>query len=94
MNPAPVRVLIVVGGYVGMYTALRLQRKLLTQWVPARLHARRGTHPGGRLSGWELVALSWSGTRGVITMRSASAVIRCTRRAAGLGEGRWCLRGG
>lgn len=47
---------------------------LLTQAVPARLHARLGTTPTQRLGGREVVALSWAGTRGVISLAAIAAV--------------------
>ena len=47
---------------------------VVTQSVPARLHARLGGEPSRPLSGRAVVALSWAGTRGVISLAAISAV--------------------
>ena len=47
---------------------------VVTQSVPARLHARLGGRPGEPLNGREALALSWAGTRGVISLAAISAV--------------------
>jgi len=45
-----------------------------TQLVPVGLHARLGLDPKERLSNREVVALSWAGTRGVISLAAIFAV--------------------
>ncbi|MGD9527372.1 Na+/H+ antiporter [Pseudonocardia sp.] len=47
---------------------------VVTQSVPAWLNARLGKEPGERLGGREIVALSWAGTRGVISLAAVVAV--------------------
>jgi monovalent cation/hydrogen antiporter len=71
---------------VGGVLVLRPLWLLVTQHVPRFLHARLGStgddvdepaaHPGAEqaLSGREIVALSWAGTRGVITLAAAFAI--------------------
>ncbi|MBJ8344685.1 Na+/H+ antiporter [Antrihabitans sp. YC2-6] len=53
---------------------LRPMWLLFTQWVPAWFHARLGEAPGERLGGRELLALSWAGTRGVMSLAAIFAV--------------------
>ena len=65
---------------VGVVLALRPAWLLLTQHVPRWLHSRLGGEDDDRadaeqpLSGTEVTALSWAGTRGVITLAAAFAV--------------------
>lgn len=59
---------------VGVVLLLRPLWLLFTQSVPASLHARLGRDPGQRLGGCQLVALSWAGTRGVISLAAIIAV--------------------
>lgn len=70
---------------VGAVLTLRPSWLLVTQYLPRRLHARLGGEDGAgepedgasperRLSGREVVALSWAGTRGVITLAAAFAI--------------------
>jgi monovalent cation/hydrogen antiporter len=59
---------------VGVVLLLRPLWLLFTQSVPAWLHARLGKEPGERLGGRELIALSWAGTRGVISLAAIIAV--------------------
>ncbi|WP_375491912.1 Na+/H+ antiporter [uncultured Jatrophihabitans sp.] len=55
---------------VGVVLVLRPLWLMLTQLLPRSLHTRLGGsgERGNRLSGREVVALSWSGTRGVISL--------------------------
>ncbi len=59
---------------VGAVLLVRPLWLVITQWLPARLHARLGVRSTDRLRGRELVALSWAGTRGVITLVAVFAV--------------------
>ncbi|WP_338079676.1 Na+/H+ antiporter [Antrihabitans stalactiti] len=59
---------------VGAVLVIRPLWLLFTQWVPSWLHARLGSGPSERLGGRELIALSWAGTRGVISLAAVSAV--------------------
>lgn len=59
---------------VGAVLLVRPLWLVLTQSVPAWLHARLGREPGQRLAGRELIALSWAGTRGVISLAAIAAV--------------------
>jgi CPA1 family monovalent cation:H+ antiporter len=59
---------------VGAVLVVRPLWLLITQWLPARLHARLGVGSADRLGRRELVALSWAGTRGVITLVAVFAV--------------------
>lgn len=59
---------------VGVVLAVRPLWLAVTQLVPSRLHARLGIRSNQRLSGREVVALTWSGTRGVITLAVVFAV--------------------
>jgi CPA1 family monovalent cation:H+ antiporter len=61
---------------VGVVLLLRPLWLLVTQHVPGRLHSRLGGEDGGgrALNGPEIVALSWAGTRGVITLAAAFAL--------------------
>lgn len=59
---------------VGGVLVLRPLWLLFTQSVPTWLHARLGHRSGERLGGRELIALSWAGTRGVISLAAVSAV--------------------
>ena len=54
---------------VGLVLVLRPLWLVLTQSLPRSLHTRLGGEGGsGRLTGREVVVLSWSGTRGVISL--------------------------
>lgn len=59
---------------VGTVLLLRPLWLVVTQSVPAWLHARLGREPGERLTGREVVALSWAGTRGVISLAAVVAI--------------------
>jgi CPA1 family monovalent cation:H+ antiporter len=65
---------------VGTVLALRPVWLVLTQHVPRWLHSRLGGEDGDRadrekpLSRREITALSWAGTRGVITLAAAFAI--------------------
>ncbi len=59
---------------VGGVLLLRPLWLVVTQSVPAWLHARLGREPGERLGGRELLALSWAGTRGVMSLAAVFAV--------------------
>ncbi|GII25883.1 cation:proton antiporter [Planosporangium mesophilum] len=59
---------------VGTVLLVRPLWLLVSAHLPARMHARLGGDPQGGnppLSGRELLALSWAGTRGVITLAAA-----------------------
>lgn len=73
----------VAGITVGVVLGLRPLWLLVTQHLPRRLHARLGNDADGdgatsdaerRLSGREIVAMSWAGSRGVITLAAAFAI--------------------
>jgi CPA1 family monovalent cation:H+ antiporter len=59
---------------VGVVLVLRPLWLLLTQSVPAWVHTRLGRAPAERLGIRELVALSWAGTRGVMSLAAVFAV--------------------
>lgn len=59
---------------VGVVLLLRPLWLVVTQRVPLRLHARLGTDAGEPLNGREIVALSWAGTRGVISLAAIFAL--------------------
>ncbi len=59
---------------VGAVLVVRPLWLLVTQSVPTWLHARLGREPGERLGARELTALSWAGTRGVISLAAVFAV--------------------
>jgi CPA1 family monovalent cation:H+ antiporter len=67
---------------VGAVLLVRPLWLLFTQRVPAWLHARLGNEPGKRLGGRELMALSWAGTRGVISLAAVAAVPLTTNSGA------------
>ena len=57
---------------VGLALVLRPLWMLLVVWLPRRIMAQRGKRPSRQpLTGRDLVALSWAGTRGVITLAAA-----------------------
>lgn len=75
-------VVSVVAATVGVMLVLRPAWLLVNELLPARLHTRLGTESGERhdhLSGREVVAVSWAGTRGVITLAAAFSVPLVTR---------------
>jgi len=60
---------------VGAVLVLRPAWLVLTQHVPRRLHSRLGSDEAGQaLTGAEVTALSWAGSRGVITLAAAFAI--------------------
>jgi monovalent cation/hydrogen antiporter len=62
-------IVVAVGITVGVVLLLRPLWLVLTQSLPRSLHTRLGTgEPGDRLTGREVIALSWCGTRGVISL--------------------------
>ncbi|GAA2648657.1 Na+/H+ antiporter [Paractinoplanes durhamensis] len=65
-------IVIAVTVSVGAVLLLRPLWLVLTQLLPSRMHARLGGSPDGReekaLDKREVVALSWAGTRGVISL--------------------------
>lgn len=72
---------------VGVTLLLRPAFLLLTQWLPRSMHARLGGDPDSaegsakreaKLGGKEIVALSWSGTRGVITLAAVFTIPELT----------------
>ncbi|NDZ77083.1 Na+/H+ antiporter [Streptomyces sp. SID10853] len=65
--------LLAAGTTLGCVLLVRPLWLFGTQWFPRRLHLRLGgnsSRADQRLSGREIVALSWTGTRGVITITS------------------------
>lgn len=81
-------IVAVTGITVGVVTLLRPLWLVVTQYAPRPLHSRLGgeadaqgeppalQHRDRRLSGTEITALSWAGTRGVITLAAAFAIPR------------------
>ena len=67
---------------VGVVLLVRPLWLVLTQALPAWLHARLGKDPGEPLGWRELVALSWAGTRGVVSLAAAFAVPLATSAGA------------
>jgi Na+/H+ antiporter len=63
---------------VGLVLVIRPLWLMLTQLLPTSLHTRLGgdpeTAPSGRLTGREVIVLSWSGTRGVITLAAVFTI--------------------
>lgn len=59
---------------VGVVLAVRPLWLAVTQLVPSWLHARLGLRSNERLGGREVMALTWAGTRGVITLAVVFAV--------------------
>ena len=59
---------------VAVVLLLRPLWLLATQLVPVGLHARLGLEPGQRLNSKEIIALSWAGTRGVISLAAIFAI--------------------
>jgi monovalent cation/hydrogen antiporter len=62
---------------VGVVLFLRPLWLLATQWLPARLHMRLGgdrDHDDQRLTAKEVFVLSWSGTRGVISLAAIFSI--------------------
>lgn len=80
-------ILLAVAATVGVMLVLRPLWLLANELLPARLHTRLGSqrqHDHHHLSGREVVALSWAGTRGVITLAAAFSVPLVTRGGAPL----------
>lgn len=82
-------VALTAGITVGVVLCVRPVWLLVTQHVPTWLHTRLGgdtgddRHPPERpLSGKEIVAMSWSGSRGVITLAAAFAIPLATQSGA------------
>jgi len=67
---------------VGVVLLLRPMWLLLTQRVPDWLHAQLGTNAGERLTNKEVLALSWAGTRGVISLAAIFALPLTTEDGA------------
>jgi len=69
-------IVIAVSITVGVVLLLRPLWLLLTQSLPRSLHTRLGNNDRGdeRLTGREVTALSWSGTRGVISLAAISTL--------------------
>jgi CPA1 family monovalent cation:H+ antiporter len=92
----PSTILTVTGVTVAVVVLLRPLWIVVTQYAPRALHARLGgpvhgaeedVSPGPsaadpRLSGPEMAALSWAGTRGVITLAAVLAIPETTRSGA------------
>jgi NhaP-type Na+/H+ or K+/H+ antiporter len=76
------RVVAAAAVTVGVVLLVRPLWLVLTQLVPAGLHARLGITPSERLHRPELIALSWAGTRGVITLAALFAVPLTTEQGA------------
>lgn len=75
LRDEPTGVVVVAAAVtVGVVLVVRPLWLLLTQSLPAWVHARLGRAPGERLGGRELVALSWAGTRGVMSLAAVFAV--------------------
>ncbi|MFI7603390.1 Na+/H+ antiporter [Actinoplanes sp. NPDC049681] len=81
-------IVIAVAVSVGVVLLLRPLFLVLTQMLPRSMHARLGGDPASeedtsarerRLDGREIVALSWSGTRGVITLAAVFTIPARTR---------------
>ncbi|MGW6199050.1 Na+/H+ antiporter [Kribbella sp. NPDC055110] len=70
----PGRVIAAAAVTVGVVLLTRPLWLVLTQLVPVGLHARLGITPSERLQPREVLAMSWSGTRGVITLAALVAV--------------------
>lgn len=86
-NYSVATVAAVVVATVGAMIALRPAWLIANELLPARLHTRLGTQRGERhnhLSGREVIALSWAGTRGVITLAAAFSVPVTTHRGTAL----------
>ncbi|MCT2581914.1 Na+/H+ antiporter [Actinophytocola gossypii] len=71
---SPGTVVVAAAVTVGVVLLVRPLWLLVSAHLPARMHARLGGDPkpgNPSLSGRELLALSWAGTRGVITLAAA-----------------------
>ena len=90
---SPVTVVVTVAVVLGVVLGLRPLWLLATQHLPRWLHTRLGGDSDGTdlgeastasrpLAGRELVALSWAGTRGVITLAAAFALPLTTSSGA------------
>jgi monovalent cation/hydrogen antiporter len=84
-------IVIAVSITVGVVLLLRPLFLLLTQSLPRSMHARLGGDPDSeegsgkreqRLDGKEITALSWAGTRGVITLAAAFTIPAQTESGA------------
>jgi monovalent cation/hydrogen antiporter len=75
LKPYPISTIVVAAAItVGVAIVIRPVWLLLTQSLPRSLHLRLGGSDSGaerRLSGREVAVLSWSGTRGVISLVAA-----------------------
>jgi len=80
------RVVVAMVSTVAVVLLIRPVWLAFTQFVPARLHARLGIGSADRLGGRELMALSWAGTRGVITLAAVFAVPLTTQSGRPLPE--------
>lgn len=72
---APATIVVAAGTTVGVVLLVRPAWLFIGAHLPAALHARLGGDPAkgnAPLSARDLVALSWAGTRGVITMAAIS----------------------
>lgn len=83
----PATVLTAVAATLGGVLLVRPAWLMLTQHVPRRLRSRLGGLDDRRtdekaLSGREITALSWAGTRGVITLAAAFAIPETTDTGA------------
>lgn len=72
-------VVIAVSVSVGAVLLIRPLWLLLTQSLPRSLHSRLGTgQHSDKLTGREVIALSWAGTRGVISLAAVFTLPRIT----------------
>jgi CPA1 family monovalent cation:H+ antiporter len=67
-------IIAAAGVTVGVVLLLRPLWLIASQYIPAGLHTRLGLDPAEKLSRREVVALSWAGTRGVISLAAIFAV--------------------
>jgi Na+/H+ antiporter len=70
------------GVTVGVVLLLRPLWLVVMQRVPSWVHARLNTDPGQPLTGREIFALSWAGTRGVISLAAIFALPLTTNAGA------------
>ncbi|UQU64377.1 Na+/H+ antiporter [Couchioplanes caeruleus] len=79
-------IVIAVAVSVGVVLLLRPLFLIVTQSLPRWMHARLGgtpdaaDDPNRRLNGREITALSWSGTRGVITLAAVFTIPALTKK--------------
>ncbi len=67
---------------VGVVLVIRPLWLVITQYVPGFLRARLGSDGRRRLNGAEIAAMSWAGTRGVISLAAVFAVPATTNAGA------------